>query len=128
MHSDTALVLYSPGVHPVIEFIQKTNTDDYSMTNGGRRKLIHAAWQGQKEVVNHFLQNNITSNDDGETALFVAASFGNKDIVEILLQNNIDINSRLINSKTYTGETALIFASRNGQTQIVEVLLQHNAG
>ena len=123
MHSDKALVLYSPGVHPVIEFIQEMNTDEYSMTNGGRRDLIHAAWQGQKEVVNHFLQNNITSNGDRETALLVAASFGNKDIVEILLQNNIDINS-----KTATGETALIFASRNGQTQIVEVLLQHNAG
>ena len=98
------------------------NTRD-SMT--GQPLLLRAAFDGEKDLVEAFLNHgadpNAKGNDD-VTALHLAAWRGHKEIVEFLLKQGVDVNA-----ETKQGSTPLFLAQHDGHTEIADLLRKHGA-
>jgi ankyrin repeat protein len=87
--------------------------------------LLHLAWLGDAEGVDHYLTQGAhvdARNENGETALTESARHGDVPIVEMLLKHRA--NTEIAANDEWT---PLLQAIRDGREAVVRLLLQYNA-
>ena len=90
------------------------------------RKLIFAACNGKREVVQRLLEKGADvnqANKGGATPLMLASRNGGLEVVSLLLDSGANVEQQ----KEYSGDTALILAAREGHLEVVQLLLGRGA-
>ena len=98
------------------------------LSHGAALELYDAAAVGERNVVEHFVEDDPTRarsfSPDGFPVVALAAVFGHMDIVRYLAERGADINAPAVNG---TGYNALTGAVASGHAEIVKWLLQNGA-
>ncbi|KAK4879354.1 hypothetical protein RN001_007500 [Aquatica leii] len=112
--TETALLLIKEGADVTIP------------DNFNNSPLMHAAKNGNEEIVNVLLDSNQVDvrgcNKFGTTALMLAARNGNKNIVKSLLEKRVSVNE-----VDQTGLSALFHCIKTNQIHLVKLFKQYNA-
>lgn len=100
--------------------LQRANLD--SRDGEGRTPLMHAAYMGDENVVQHLLERDKVDmkarNNHGETALMYAARAGHLKVLQMPVSPGAPVDD-----EDHRGATALGYAAENGHTEVVELLL-----
>lgn len=115
------------GKKEIVEYLLSNGADAEKTDNIGMTAFMYAVQEGQKDIVDYFLEKKLVRDINLESkqnvsAFMLACAHKHLDIAEILRKNGADINAM-----DHAGISSLMWAAKENDRAVVEYLLSIDA-